>query len=933
MTRRTEPAPASDPDPAAAPTPDPRPDIPTAAAAESATAAATTDSPTATPPAPTDSHTAAASDSAATAADISAADSATATATTDSPTANPTTSPSAAATTDSTTATADSPTAAPAATTPDSATARATTDSHTAAATDSAATTTPPTPTPDPTRIHTIPDFTETLHQLRIHSGTPSYRTLATRVGPLLHPPRDLPHTTLSDLFRSDRRRLDLDLITATVRALGVDDSGVAAWRAAYVRVHQHPTQSTHPTSTSSSLVGQLPPDLSTFTGRHAELEALTQAIDQAEAPTVVISAIEGMGGVGKTRLALHVAHVLARSGRFTDAQLYVNLRGFDPDHAPADPGDVLEALLRQLGVPSPAIPASTPERATLFRDRMHGRDAVLILDNAADARQVRPLIPASPTCLVLITSRRTLAELEEAVWHQLGVFSQQEALILLDRIAGAGRVAAEPDAALRIVRRCGLLPLAVSVAATRLRFRRALPLSELADRLEREDATTSDIGGAAFDVSYRDLTDRARHVFRLLGVHPGLDFTAASVAPAANLSPAEAEDTLEQLLDENLLQQRVAGRYEIHDLLRAYAAERARAELTDEQRLAAVKTTLSWHAAVVTLTALAVSPDRVMPAIDPAVAAISVPQARTSAEAVLWYGAERANLMQAIAVAGRLGLDGPAWRLPVAMAYFEELGQNYAELIRLMSTALPHARRDSKPSANLNPNDVPNPNPDPNPDAETDVVRWLAFALCAVDRDAEAVEPLNRALEARRAAGDTLRVGRLLGSLASVHEGLGDPKLGLEFATEAIRTIEASGGPVPSSIVTITSVCLMKLGRLTEALEHQLRFVERARKADDPRAVALGQHNVGDNLLLQGRMEEAAEAFEEAIAVATEAGDRYVRADCLNGLALTLKARGRIEEARARHQEALAVFDDLPDEEAARYHAALEASSLRYVE
>jgi tetratricopeptide (TPR) repeat protein len=336
---------------------------------------------------------------------------------------------------------------------------------------------------------------------------------------------------------------------------------------------------------------------------------------------------------------------------------------------------------------------------------------------------------------------------------------------------------------------------------------------------------------------------------------------------------------------------------------------------MTDEERLAAVRTTLSWYVAVVTLTALAVSPDRVMPAVDPAMAAISAPQARTSAEAVLWYAAERANLMQSFAVACRQGFDALAWRLPIAMAYFEELGQNYAELIRLMSTALPHARRDT------------------DPDAETDVVRWLTFAFCAVGRDAEAIEPLHRVLAARRAAGDTLRVGRVLGSLAAAHEGLGDPKLGLEFATEAIRTIEEAGGPVPSSILTITSVCLMKQGRLEEALQYQLRFVERSRKAGDPRAVALGQHNIGDNYLLQGRMEEAAAAFEDAIAVAAEAGDRYVRADCLNGLALTLKARGRIEEARARHREAVAVFDDLPEQEAARYLAALAASSLRYVE
>jgi len=766
---------------------------------------------------------------------------------------------------------------------------------------------------PDPAQARDVAEFVETLRQLRLWAGGPPFRVLAKRVGPMMRPPRELTHSTLSDLFRADRRRLDLDMVIATVRALGVAEADVAAWRAACVRV-QSAMGLGGPADAAA--VRRLPPDLATFTGREVEVDALVRTVDRAGGgATVVVSAIEGMGGVGKTRLAVHVAHELVRSGRFADVQLYVNLRGFDPDHEPADPADVLESLLRQLGVTAAGIPADTAERAGLFRDRMHGRDAVLILDNAADARQVRHLIPASPTCLVLITSRRTLTELEDAAWHQLGVFSRDEALALLGRIAGEERVAAEPEAALRIVERCGMLPLAVSVAASRLRSRPAWRLADLAERLGRGDAATSEIGGATFDFSYRDLPERAKGVFRLLGIHPGLDFTAASVAVPAGLTPAEAERTLELLLDENLLQQSVAGRYEIHDLLRAYAAERAEAEMTDAERRSVVQAALRWQVAVVTLTALAVSPDRSMPPIDPAVAAVSQPQADSAGDAVLWYGRERANLMQAIFVAGRLGFDSLAWRLPIAMAYFEELAQNYRELERMMSTALPHARVDT------------------DPDAETDVVRWLTFALTAQKRPAEAIGPLNRVLEARRAAGDELRTGRILGSLADAYSSVGDAVRGYELVTEAIETLQKIGGPVPSSLLTIASVSLMKQNRRLEAQEYQMAFVERARKVGDPRAVALGQHNVGDNLLLQGRMEEAAEAFQEGVAVAAEVGDRYVQADCLNGLALTLKARGRVEEARARHREAVAVFDDLPEEEAARYFAQLDASSLRYVE
>jgi hypothetical protein len=248
-------------------------------------------------------------------------------------------------------------------------------------------------------------------------------------------------------------------------------------------------------------------------------------------------------------------------------------------------------------------------------------------------------------------------------------------------RIAGEERVAAEPEAASRIVRQCGLLPLAVSVTAARLRSRPVWSLADLAERLEREDATTSDVGGATFDVSYRDLPDRAKGLFRLLGIHPALDFTAASVAAPAGLTPIEADRVLELLLDENLVFQCVVGRYRIHDLLRAYAAERAVAEMAEDERRTVVETVLRWLVAVLTLTASAVGFDGVAPSVEPAGAgagaAGATPQAASVAEAARWYSRERPNLVRAVAVARRMGFDSLARRLPIAMAYFEELALN----------------------------------------------------------------------------------------------------------------------------------------------------------------------------------------------------------------------------------------------------------------
>jgi len=771
---------------------------------------------------------------------------------------------------------------------------------------------------PDPDTAEDLAGFIGLLGELRVWAGIPSYRTLARQVGPFMRPPSAISPSTVVDVFKAGRSRLDLDLLVAVVGALGADEPAVDRWREAYLRIQRNAKA-----GGPAKVLRQLPADLSTFTGRERELgDVLAQAtasVGGRSLSAVVISAIEGMAGVGKTQLAVHAAHRLVRAGHFTDAQLYVNLRGFDPEQPSADPAAVLDGFLRQLGVPGPQIPEGIDERAAMFRDRLYGRHALVLLDNAADLDQVRHLIPSSPTCLVLITSRRNLAGLHGSTQLLLETFSMSEAVDLLAAIAGGHRIFAEPEAARRVAELCGRLPLAVALTAARLRSRPAWSVAELAKRLEQDGIDAVSVGEhplrAVFDLSYRGLPASARRLFALLGLYPGEDFTCEAAAALADVDRTQARRTLERLQDEHLLQQKAPGRYSLHDLLRDYAAGRAEAEMAEGDRRAAIRTALAWHVAVVTLTTLAISPDRVLPPIDPAVARSSSPQAFNAAEAVLWYGRERANLMQAMEVAGRLGFDSLAWRLPIAMAYFEELAQNYRELERLMSTALPHARADAAP------------------DAETSVVQWLTFALRAQGRAAEAIGPLNRVLEARRAAGDGLSVGRILGSLALAHSGIGDHGRALQLVLEAIRTIEETGGPVPSSFLTITSLCLMKLDRLLEALEYQLAFVERARRADDPRAAALGQHNVGDNYVLQGRMEEAAEAFEEAITLAAETGDRYVQADCLNGLAVSLRARGLIEAARARHREAVAVFDDLPEEEAARYLAQLDASSLRYVE
>jgi len=236
---------------------------------------------------------------------------------------------------------------------------------------------------PDPGQAGGLADFIDLLGALRLWAGRPSYRVLAARVGTLMDPPQTVSASTVVDVFKAGRRRLGMDLVLAIVRALGViNEADLTRWREAYVRVHV-----ASKTAGPPGVLRQLPSDLTTFTGRAEALTDLANLVgaEGSGGDGVTIAAIEGMAGVGKTQLAVHAAHQLARAGRFADAQLYVNLRGFDADRPPAEPADVLDVFLRALQVPSDQIPAGVDGRSAMFRDRMHGRQALLLLDNAAD--------------------------------------------------------------------------------------------------------------------------------------------------------------------------------------------------------------------------------------------------------------------------------------------------------------------------------------------------------------------------------------------------------------------------------------------------------------------------------------------------------------------------------------------------------------------
>jgi tetratricopeptide (TPR) repeat protein len=752
---------------------------------------------------------------------------------------------------------------------------------------------------PDPGQANDLADFIGLLGELRIWMGRPPFRTLAKRVGPLMKPPQPVSLTTVADAFKVGRRRLDLGLVVAIVRALGLAEPEVARWHDACVRVHAHAK-----TGGTAGVFRQLPADLATFTGRDRELAELLRAAKDDGVQTVVVSAIEGMAGVGKTRLALHAAHALLREGRYADAQLYVNLRGFDPEQAPTDPAQVLDAFLRQLDVPAQQIPAGLEERAAMFRDRMHGRQALVVLDNAANEQQVRDLIPAEDSCLVLVTSRRSLAGLDGASLHRLDVFTQAEAVELLARIAGAERVQAEHATAIEIVEACGLLPLAVTLAASRLRSRPSWRLADLAKHLSIDGLDAVRDRGRSlrpvFDLSYQELPPQARRLFRLLGLHPGHDVTADSAAALTGLTVRQARTTLEQLLDESLLQQSVADRYELHDLLRAYALDRARAELSDHDRDDAVRQVLAWYLHSAGRASHTVRPNALPLRLDPAPACVHPVEFAGVEDALGWYEAERGNLNASVGAAADSALDAVCWQLTLSLSNFFAVRSYWTDWLDTATVALAAASRSQ----------------DQLGQAMTHTT--LGRVSTDLHRFDDALDHYRQALTYYRHTGDAvgearllLNIGGLLGEQGDLAESAAQLRLALPRAQQA-------GEP---TLITAAAVnlarTLVELDQLEEARELAERALAIRTETGDTYGMGTALAVIALVYRRQGRAQESLDYLERAAGLRAGLGDQRGAAELMTHMAEALDDCGQATEAETKRQEANRIFLAIKDPQA----------------
>ncbi|MBY8885768.1 tetratricopeptide repeat protein [Streptomyces sp. PTM05] len=746
---------------------------------------------------------------------------------------------------------------------------------------------------PDPGGAADLAEFIGLLGELRAWAGMPSYRALAKKAGTVMRPPRVVSPFTVVDVFKPGRRRLDVDLVMAIVRALGADEPTVGLWRAACLTAH-----GLAKTGGPAGVLCQLPTDLATFTGRREELAhllaAATRPCDGGGARTVVVSAIEGMAGVGKTRLAVHAAHQLVRAGHFTDVQLYVNLRGFDAELPPADPSTVLEAFLRQLGVPARHIPAARDERAAMYRDRLRDRDALVLLDNAADEQQLRDLIPAGPGCLVLITSRRSLVTLDGAAPHQLDVFTEADSLALLARIAGHERVAAEPKAAARIAEYCGHLPLAVSLAAARLRSRPTWTLRHLSDKLQAGRLAALRSGDRAlrqaFHLSYQELDEPLRRIFRLLSHHPGPDTTPGQVAALADIPAEEAEDALEELQDEHLVTQPTPGRYELHDLLCMLAVELDDASPEPEPG-APLARLLDYFEAAARRADQLLAHQRTPFPDAPRPAAADLPD---RGAALSWMRLECENMLTLARVARDLQ-PRRCLSLALAMSSFLQQDGPLPRGIALQRdmVALARERGEALTTANA---------------------LWCLGRLYYVNNEyPRAVEPLREAVAAYRRIGERRGEANALLDLGRTTQFTAGLRRSAEFYEQARPLYRALGEHGSESHVLHDLARVRYLsGDRHAALGLQQEALDGYRRAANP----LGEANalVGLARIRQAddRLPLAAELFEQAFRVYREIGNPLGQANALAGVARVRHRLGHRDSAMELYESVLKRYRDI---------------------
>lgn len=701
---------------------------------------------------------------------------------------------------------------------------------------------------------------------------------------------------------------------------------------------------------------------------------------------------IAGTAGVGKTSLALHWAHTVQE--RFPDGQLYADLRGYDPG-APAIPEQVLDRFLRALDVPSAAIPADREAMSATFRSLVAGRRMLIVLDNAATAAQVRPLLPGASGLLVVITSRNRLSGLsvrQGARRVTVDVLGEAEAVALLRAVTADHRRNDDPGELAQLAALCARLPLALRIAAERAASRPRMLLDDLIrdlrdesslwNALSTEDEEESDAVRSVFAWSYRALPADAARLFRLLGLHPGREFSDLAAAVLGGTTTRRARRLLDTLVGAHMVEQTAPDRYRFHDLLRAYAIGQSRCDETPDACAEVLGRILAWYLHAADAAQASIAPQEPRVSLDPLRADTGPPAFSSYNEAIRWCEAERDNLVTATRTAADIGLHRTAWQLAVvlrgiymdlnpiqewlatsrigieaarrdgdrhaeaelyeslgmaytqsnqldlgaehyeaALAIRRERGDAFGEALTLSGLGLLFLRRRRLEEAlTAFKRSMALFRELHDTYWEPVVAANLADVYVELGRLTEAETLLRSGLELFRAQGDRWSEGNALRILSEVHRESGQPDEALHYAQRAVDVALDLDNTVAEGYWLITlGYAQRATGQPAEALASYHRAAVLQRRLGDRSREAAAWDGTGLAYLDLGRPAEAADFHRRAVAAYRELGDRWRSAVALDHLAAALDQTNAPYDARHHRREALSMLDDLDDPQALR--------------
>ncbi|MCE7079029.1 tetratricopeptide repeat protein [Streptomyces sp. ST2-7A] len=787
------------------------------------------------------------------------------------------------------------------------------------------------------------------------------------------HPMREtLRELLMLALYRCGRQGEALAVYTDTRRVLD-EELGVEP-RSELRELHQRiltadpaldPTPAPGPRESAATLPrpAQLPPTVADFTGRREFVTELGERLTDSRRPVMALSAVAGIGGVGKTTLAVHVAHAVRE--RYPDGQLYVDLQGASP--APMEPTAVLASFLRALGVTDPDVPEGPGERAALFRSLLDGRRVLTLLDNARDAAQIRDLLPGTPDCAVLVTSRTRMVDLAGAHLVDLDVMSPEESLQLFARIVGAERVNSERQAAMDVVAACGFLPLAIRIAAARLAARRTWAVSVLARKLADERRRLDELQAgdqavkATFELGYGQLEPEQARAFRLLGLVEGPDIPLRAAAALLDRDPEDTEEVLESLVDTSLLESAAPGRYRLHDLVRLFARACAERDETSAAGRAATDRLLDFHlTGARRVFAMERPGDRT---VEHLTGGRPVPSGSAESPAHPdgmvfedfdaareWLFAEAECLLACARQGAREGRTGKAADLLIAAKDLAETGAfslQYEQACAVVlewavATGDRHAEGRARVSSTHSLSVTGRVREAAAEAAEAarlgtatgdPVARGYGFndqGIIAIyrSRHEEAEEHLERAVAVFREDGNAPTEASALSNLARVHLNTGRVGSALELAGRAHAIYLGVGATLRlANAKYALGMALTAAGRHTESRERLEEAVEIFREHRQRLWEGMSLFRLGEAVRAAGDDTGAAALAEQALGLLRDIGGDFRRAQVLTLLGRALAGSGQRGRARACWEQALGIFEAERMPEAGEVRDLLDSS------